>query len=109
MKSENSEHAPAVDFTQFKTTQGQVNSKEIKAVLLNDGHWYFVIPGSFHLYMTQEKIPFVQFDGDKIEQAESNTAQRIEVFAPTVAGWAYDIPEDEVGHMTFLRTNRDRF
>lgn len=94
MKSEESDQAPAIDFTQFKNIRGQVNSKEIKMVLLNDGNWYWVKPGSFHLFKTQDSVPFVQFDGDKMGTPQ-DSAVRIEVFPATVAGWAYDIPEDE--------------
>lgn len=82
---------------------GQAKAEQLSHVLLNDGHWYEVKPGTFHLYKTyknevdktKEGIPFVRFSGRLIGLPVSGIQpfMVIEVFPATVAGWAYK--EDE--------------
>jgi hypothetical protein len=40
----------------------QVHNEKITKVLLADGVWYDITPGSFKMHRTGNKLPFIRFD-----------------------------------------------
>lgn len=96
MKAESTDQAPAFNVLEPDGQRGQVHSKEITAVLLNDGRWYQIKPGSFKFYKTGSGVPFVQFDSIEFNTELNREASvRIEVFPATVAGVSYPVPGEE--------------
>lgn len=95
MKAEKSETNPKFDLMNPDGVRPQVNSQVITQVLLNDGSWYGVVPGSFKFYKTSDSVPFVQFDTASDGVDGVTRSLRIEVFPATVAGWAYPTPQTE--------------
>lgn len=96
MKAEEST-GPAFNLGKDEGVQSQ-NEGDISQVLLNDGVWYRIVPGSFHVFKPNEherSMPYVQFD---LAAAEGGTAgagdMRVQVFPATVAGWAFPVPQD---------------
>lgn len=97
MKAETTKDAPLVDLTHFEGPVGQAHAEAITHVLLNDGVWYEVIPGSFHLYKTAQAVPYAQFD-TKFQNSTNDALilRRVQCFPATVAGWASAVPGTEV-------------
>lgn len=91
MKAETSDVGPRFNLLQSEGVRGQAHTKEITQVLLTDGAWYAIEPGSFHFYRTggDKAVPFVQFD----LMPNASGQLRVEVFPATVAGWAYPTPD----------------
>jgi hypothetical protein len=103
MKAETSASNPKFNLLQGDGDRPEVEVQEITQVLLNDGAWYSIEPGSFHFYQApadssgkRTGVPFVQFDLKEVAVAAdgSQTALRVEVFPATVAGWAYPVAVD---------------
>ena|ERR1700751_4974550 len=92
MKAETSNDGPKFNLLQGDGVRPQAHSDVITQILLTDGQWYSIVPGSFKFYRTSgdHAVPFVQFDLNA--QNEQGEMVRIEVFPATVAGWAYPTP-----------------
>lgn len=101
MKVENTEKNPKFNLLSPDGTRAQVHSETISDVLLNDGHWYEIVPGSFKFYRTKPPaagapaVPFVQFDVALTEHYHPVGGKRVEVFPASVAGLAYVPQEDD--------------
>ena len=97
MKAESTEEVPAFNIMKHDGIRSQAHNKTISRVLLTDGKWYDIIPGSFKFYKTSpdKAVPFVQFDYEReIDNRGTFILTRVEVFPASVAGWAYAV-EDE--------------
>lgn len=88
MKIEDTKEKPAFDLMNPTLNEGMAHAKDIKMVLLNDGNWYWVEPGTFKFMKSTDSVPFVRFQGDKMGTTKDNMVT-IECFPATVAGWAY--------------------
>ena len=67
----------------------QVHNKQVDAVLLQDG-WHSVVPGSFALFKTPAKVPFVRFDlAYKPTSPEYPDSHTVEIFPQGLHGVAY--------------------
>lgn len=96
MKAESTEQTPAFNLLEPDGQRGQAHSKEISRVLLNDGKWYEIEPGSFKFYKTGAGVPFVQFkvNGGDFDCPDADD-YLIEVFPASVAGVAYPAPSEQ--------------
>lgn len=99
MKVEHTDKQPKFNLMQPDGVRGQVHSEVISDVLLNDGHWYEIKPGSFKFYKTNQSsgvgVPFVQFDIAYTEQYRPVAGKRVEVFPASICGLAYTPSEDD--------------
>jgi hypothetical protein len=93
MKVETSDDGPKFNLLKEDGVRSQAHNQDITQVLLSDGQWYAIEPGSFKFYKTggPQQVPFVQFD---MRSATTNDGERlrIEVFPATVHGIAYPVP-----------------
>ena len=105
MKAESTDETPAFNIMKHDGIRSQAHNKVISRVLLTDGKWYDIIPGSFKFYKTSpdKAVPFVQFDYERENQSAfmkggslPPVPTRVEVFPASVAGWAYVIENENV-------------
>lgn len=94
MKVEHTNKMPKFNLLQPDGVRPQTHSQNVSHVLLNDGHWYAIVPGSFKFYRTDATegpgVPFVQFDIDNdLDNDEMLVGKRVEVFPASVCGLAY--------------------
>lgn len=98
MKAESTNKNPKFNLLKPDGVRSQAHSEAVTKVLLNDGRWYDIIPGSFKFYRTSsdKAVPFVQFKIDEVDDRLAGLeGHTIEVFPATVAGLAYSTDEDE--------------
>lgn len=94
MKAENTNDAPEFNMLKPDGVKPQVHSERITHVLLNDGNWYEITRGSFHLYQSAAKAPgfgpYVTFQ-TTFQSSPHNAPElkTIEVFPASVVGWAF--------------------
>lgn len=105
MKAESTEEVPAFNIMKHDGIRPQAHNKVISRVLLTDGKWYAIVPGSFKFYKTSpdKAVPFVQFDYERKDDSVFMSGgslppvlTRVEVFPASVAGWAYAIEDENV-------------
>lgn len=77
----------------YDGTSSMTHNKEVNAVLLQDG-WHSVIPGSFKLFKTEAKVPFVRFDLEtapvaRYEHDRVIAKHTVEIFPQGLHGVAY--------------------
>jgi hypothetical protein len=70
-----------------------VQNEEVAGVLLSDGKWYDIEPGSFGMHRTSGKVPFLRFTL-KGQTANGKTVI-IETFPNALAGLSYYVDPDE--------------
>jgi hypothetical protein len=97
MKAEFTEKDPKFNLLKPDGVRSQAHSEVITQVLLNDGNWYAIRPGSFKFYRTagDKSVPFVQFDVLPAPGSQQAAPLRIEVFPATISGIAYPMPDVE--------------
>lgn len=100
MKAENTDVPPKFNLLAPEGVKPQAHAEQIKAVLLNDGNWYPIVPGSFKLYQSMSKAPAfgpyatfqLPMNPSEHPNAQSDplAGLTVEVFPATVAGWAFN-------------------
>lgn len=86
--------------TLMKAFQGEdsmTRNEDVTRVLLTDGEWYHIEPGSFGMYRTAGgKVPFIRFIVLQADHPEAPaTRYVIETFPSTLAALAYPAPASD--------------
>jgi hypothetical protein len=74
----------------------QVHNENITKVLLVDG-WHTIVPGSFKLYRTGNKLPFIRFDtvlGGNESLGVGGIVHTLEIFPNALHGVAFPKPPE---------------
>lgn len=96
MKAEFTNKDPKFNLMNPDGIRSQVHSESVSDVLLTDGQWYRIEPGSFKFYKTSgdRAVPFIQFKVPPFNGATTHdktlvAGKTIEVFPASVVGIAY--------------------
>lgn len=97
MKVETTDQPPKFDITKPNGIRSQTHAAEITKVLLDDGVWYNIEPGSFKFYKTSQGVPFLTFKVPVFVGPTGGSpvsGKTVELFPPRLVAVAYDQDED---------------